>query len=251
MRGTSLCEVLHRGSPETGCLVLLLHSHHISGMLSCMLITYLACCLACSSHIWHAHHISGMLVTYLACSSHIWHACHISGMFFVNLVGGFYPFKFSSFLCGPQERAEHSLITAPVPPRWGTATTCTSVILFSSSLLAEMLSTFFFIFDEFKSGSFIIILGCRGFYFIFRGFGGFNAFYLWGRVRESGTLVGASTSPLGSGASTPSTCGRRPGSQNLVGASTPPMGRWAYQLFLSSLYDKKLGRRGWNISLLS
>ena len=103
MWGASLCEVLHRGSPKTSILVLL---SLISGML-----------------IWHAYLacISGMLIwhAYLACSRQPWEELQL--------------FQVSLFLYGPWERAEHPFITAPVPPRWGTASSLHSS---SSSLVA-------------------------------------------------------------------------------------------------------------------
>ena len=168
----------HRGSPETGFLVLSL----ISGML----ISY----LACFSHIWHAG---------LACLRQHCRELQLLQVFFI--------------LFGPQERAEHPSQLLPYPlgggrlPRvlqlffspvlfrqrcslpsstlfltssstpWSSTTPSTLGVLCSSPSPSWV-----------KSGDFVFITrGCGGFDIIIRGFGNFDAFYQWEEVGESGS----------------------------------------------------------------
>ena len=143
--------------------------------------------------IWHA--LSGML---------IWHV-------FVNLARSFNSFKFSSFLYGPQEWAEHpsqllpyplgggrlprvlQLLFSPVLFRQRCSLPSSTLFLTSSSTpwssttpstLGVLCSSPSWV----KSGDFVFITrGCGGFDIIIRGFGNFDAFYQWEEVGESGS----------------------------------------------------------------
>ena len=191
MRGPSLCEVLQRGSPKTGFLVLL-------SLISGMLISY----LACLSHIWHAYLISGMFIWHALSGMLIWHV-------FVNLARSFNSFKFSSFLYGPQERAEHPSQLLPYPLGGGRLPRVPqlyfSTVLFGGDVL--YLHQLYFLTSSstawfsttpstlghlcsspswVKNGGFLIIItGYRGFYII-REFRDFDDFCQWGKVKESG-----------------------------------------------------------------
>ena len=207
MRGTSLCEVLHRGSPKTGFLVLL-------SLISGMLISY----LACLSPIWHV---------YLACT--IWHA--YLACFSSTLQGASTLSSFLHFLYGPQERAEHPSQLLPYPLGGGRLPRVPqlyfSSVLFGGDVLYLQLyfltSSSTACFSQHPLLWVICVLHLPG--------------SRMGASSSSSRVTGASTSSGSLGTSTTSASGGRSRSQDvliLVKASTSPLGRGAFQLFLCS-----------------